>query len=407
MSHGAPHGALGMGERSRLVARVAAILSTGRARAPLGRVPAALVAGGMGATVLALACASPHGTVSASPSRAPASSEATASRPPLGSAIDPVIQAAAEDELERALREWQAPAGAVVVLDPQTGEIRANAGRLRGAPADVATTTAYVTGSTMKAVTLAAALDEGVVTAADTFDCGHGSLSYGGQTIHDNGTYGTLTISQMLAVSSNVGFARLFDRLGGARLERELRALHFGVAPGSMPDRIDDHSSAGAVVAIGETVTATPLQVAAAYAAIANDGAYVAPTESVRGGAPPREQVMKRETAHTVLAMLDEVVNGEPRDGEARAGRRRARRREDGDGRVGPAGRWRGSLRELRRHRAGGVAALCDCRRHRAAPRWRGGRQGGGAGLFPRRDAGAGHACAALNAGAPEEPHVS
>ena len=197
------------------------------------------------------------------------------------------------------------------MLDPQTGEIRANAGRLRGAPADVATTTAYVTGSTMKAVTLAAALDEGVVTAADTFDCGHGSLSYGGQTIHDNGTYGTLTISQMLAVSSNVGFARLFDRLGGARLERELRALHFGVAPGSMPDRIDDHSSAGAVVAIGETVTATPLQVAAAYAAIANDGAYVAPTESVRGGAPPREQVMKRETAHTVLAMLDEVVNGE------------------------------------------------------------------------------------------------
>jgi cell division protein FtsI (penicillin-binding protein 3) len=300
-----------MGEPSRLVGRVAAILSTRRVRAPLGRAPTALVAAFTAVTVVAIACATPDAAASAAPSVAQVPFAPLASTGSVGSTIDPAIQAAADDELDRAVREWRAAAGVVVVLDPRTGEIRANAGRSRGARADVASTTAYVTGSTMKAVTLAAALDEGVVTPSDTFDCGHGSLSYGGQTIHDNDTYDTLGVSQMLAVSSNVGFARLFDRLGGERLARELRALHFGAAPGWVPDRIEDHSYAGAVAAMGEAVSATPLQVAAAYAAIANDGAYVSPTLAVQNGPPPREQVMKPETAHAVLAMLDEVVNGE------------------------------------------------------------------------------------------------
>jgi cell division protein FtsI (penicillin-binding protein 3) len=73
---------------------------------------------------------------------------------------------------------------------------------------------------------------------------------------------------------------------------------------------------AGVMATIGESVTASPLQVAAAYAALANGGAYVAPTSTARSGAAPREQVMKPETARAVVAMLDEAVNGESGTGK-------------------------------------------------------------------------------------------
>jgi cell division protein FtsI (penicillin-binding protein 3) len=78
-----------------------------------------------------------------------------------------------------------------------------------------------------------------------------------------------------------------------------------------MPDRIEDNSAQGAEVAEGAMATASPLQVAAAYAALANGGAYAAPTLARRGGAPPREQIVRPETARALVAMLEEVVNSE------------------------------------------------------------------------------------------------
>jgi cell division protein FtsI (penicillin-binding protein 3) len=299
----APAGALGMGEPARLVVRVRAVLAAGRNRTPLGAAMTAALVAAVSSAALALACTTPTGSP-ASPSAPPAVAAADTS-------IHPAIQTIADEELEHTLHEWAAPAGAVLVLDPSTGRVLADAGRDHGARADVARLHAYFPGSTLKVVTLAAALDAGLVSPNETIDCEQGTFRYADGTIHDSGSFGVLPVPQVLAVSSNIAFAKLFDSVGGDRLVRELRALHFGAAPGWVPDRVDDHSMAGALAAIGESVTATPLQVAAAYVAIADAGSYVEPTFSAQGGAARREPVMKPETARAVMAMLDEVVNGE------------------------------------------------------------------------------------------------
>jgi beta-lactamase regulating signal transducer with metallopeptidase domain len=311
----APEGALGMAEPSRLAARVAAVLSVDRARAPLGRVRTGLVVAGATALAALIACTTPTGPVTPRPPPAVAASPA-APEPADRTTIDPGLQAIAAEELDRVLGEWRAAAGTVLVLEPSTGAIRANAGRAHGAAFDVAVRSAYLTGSTLKAVTLSGALDDGVVNPTDRIDCEHGARSYPGKVLHDNGSYGSLSLPEMLAVSTNVGFSKVFDRMGGDRLEHWFQAFHFGVAPpiegasaGWVPPRIEDKSFAGATAATGELATASPLQVAAAYAAIANGGFYVAPTLRPRGGPAPREQILKPETARVVAAMLEEAVN--------------------------------------------------------------------------------------------------
>jgi cell division protein FtsI/penicillin-binding protein 2 len=236
---------------------------------------------------------------------------------PSTSTIDAGWQAIADEEVTRAVDAWRAEAGVVLVLEAATGAVLANAGRENGAPADVGTKRAFITGSTLKSVTLAAALEEGVVARSDRFDCERGSFSYQGKIMHDPGPNGVLTVPEMLATSTNVGFTKVFDRLGGAKLVHWLRAFHFGAplpiegaAAGVLPSIPDGKSYEGAVLAIGEAMATSPLQLAAAYATFANDGAYVAPALT-RGPAAPREQIIKPETARTMMGLLDEAVNGE------------------------------------------------------------------------------------------------
>ncbi len=325
-AHAAPSAALGMAERSQLAKRIVAVVSSERARHPLSRGRAALLVAGSAALLGAVACAAPGAPPPAAPAPVAVASPGAAVAPSPASApstIDPRLQQIADEELGRTMTEWQAATGAIVVLDPATGEILASAGRAGGAPADVAAQQAYLTGSTLKAIVLAAALDDGKVAPGDRFDCENGARAYGTRILHDGTGYGVLTVPEMLSVSTNVGFSKIFDRLGGDRLDHWLRRFHFGVAPlggavaGEMPARAADGSFEGAVVAIGEAMTASPLQVAAAYAALANGGVYVAPTLSRRAGPAPGEPLVRPETAHTVVTMLEEAVNGERATGKA------------------------------------------------------------------------------------------
>ncbi|MFT3774082.1 MAG: penicillin-binding transpeptidase domain-containing protein [Minicystis sp.] len=318
-----PAGALGMAERSELEVRVMAIVEANRVRRPLSRARTALVAVGCASVLFVVACTTPDARAPGAPPQA-AAAEVKAAPVTGASTIDPKIQAIADEEIDRVMAEWSAAAGTIVVLDPVTGEILANAGRERGARADVGVRRAYVTGSTLKSITLAAALDEGVVAPTDHFDCENGKRAIDHRVLRDAGTYGTLSVPEMLAVSTNVGFSKIFDRLGGDRLGRWLRRFHFGTAPaiegavtGQVPARIEDRSWDGMVVAIGESMTASPVQLAAAYGAFANGGAYVAPTLVRRTGSVPHEQIMKPETARAVVAMLEEAVNGERATGKA------------------------------------------------------------------------------------------
>jgi hypothetical protein len=312
-----PGGALGMAERSQLAARVSAIVSASRPRGPLTRVRAAFLVASLTAVVFVVACtsATPMKPDVATPAPSPLAAPAPVAP---GSTIDTHAQAIAEEELDRTLGEWQGVAGTIVVLDPSTGEILANAGRAHGAPADVGIRSAYLTGSTMKAFTLAAALEEGVLSPSERIDCENGTWTEQGKVLHDNAPHGVLSVTEMMAVSSNIGFGKVADRLGGERLLRWQRAFHFGVAPaldgasaGAMPERIEDRTFAAAIAGIGEVVTASPLQVAAAYGVLANGGAYVPPTLTRRNGPAPREAIVKPETARAVTAILEAAVNSD------------------------------------------------------------------------------------------------
>jgi cell division protein FtsI (penicillin-binding protein 3) len=314
-----------MAERSPLAARVAAIAAASSARGPLSWTRAALLAGGVAAVFAAIACARPSPPAEGS-AGAPSAALAPVSEAPRGasSTIDSRLQRIADEEIDRTVAEWKAVAGTILVLEPYTGEVLASAGREQGAPADVAAQRAYVTGSTLKTITLAAALEEGVVGSADHFDCE--TRAYGARTLHDAKANGLLTVPEMLAVSTNVGFSRVFDRLGGERLGRWLRRFHFGAAPplagaiaGEVPARIEDATFEGAMVAIGQSLTASPLQMAAAYAVVANGGAYVPPTLARSQGGSTRETILRPDTASTLMAMLEGVVSGERSTGKLAA----------------------------------------------------------------------------------------
>lgn len=281
-----PVGALGIADGRELSARIVAIVSASRPRARLSPITTAGVVVAASALVLVVACAAPSVT---DPTSGPAASVAGSGR----TTIDRRVQGIADDELARAIAESGARGGAVVVLDPSTGEIVAEAGN-----AD----TAVMPGSTFKAVTFAAALDEGRVTLADAFDCR--DRAFDDRVLYDGRPHGTLPLTQVFATSSNVGTSRVLDRLGADRLLPWMTRFHFDA---SRARSVDAFSLA--TTSIGVSVTATPVQIAAAYAVFANGGDFIAPTRA--SGPASRERIVSPETARTMLVLMGEVVNGE------------------------------------------------------------------------------------------------
>jgi beta-lactamase regulating signal transducer with metallopeptidase domain len=305
--------ALAMAERSSLETRVTSILASRLARAPLAaRGTFAVVAAGTALATIA-ACASPH--VSAPQ---PVTSGLA---PRSGTANDAAIQRVADEEVATLEASLSPELATIVVLDPATGEILANAGRSAGKAADVATTTAIVPGSTLKPVTIAAALELHAIKVDQKFECGPDPRMYGDKALHDAHATGTLDLAHLLAVSSNIGTSHIFDALGGDNLAMWLHRFHFGETPsvpgaatGTFPAHIGNGTYEGAVVALGEGLTATPLQMAAAYGAIASDGVYHAPTLE-RGGSTA-ERLVSSETAKSVMALLEAAVTDESATGK-------------------------------------------------------------------------------------------
>ncbi len=313
----APAAAVCMARRSSLSERVEAIVAPDRRRRPLARARAALLVASAAGLVLAVACTTPACSSGQQVTHAAGGPGAAPEAARRATTIDPRLQSIADEELDRAIADAHGVSGAILLLEPATGEIRASAGRAHGSREDVGTRTAYMPGSTIKPFTLAAALEEGVVSPAERIDCENGAWTYDGKEMHDGDPHGVLTVPEMLAVSSNVGIAKVFDRIGSKRLEQWLRAFHFGAAPpiegasaGSIPPSDCERSFRGAVLAIGagDGETASPLQVAAGFAVFANGGVYVPPTFERRTGAPPRERVIRAETAAMITAMLEGVV---------------------------------------------------------------------------------------------------
>ncbi|HYD40721.1 MAG TPA: penicillin-binding protein [Anaeromyxobacter sp.] len=208
--------------------------------------------------------------------------------------LDQGIQATAERALSRAVASSRALSGMAVVLDPSTGEVlamaswpvpnpnaRRTAEQLRNRPvAD-----AFEPGSTVKAFSIAAALDAGVFRPLDAVDCGNGKMQIGAHVIRDHAGLGWAGGSRIVAQSSNVGTARIGARLGRERLRAALGAFGFGEKTGiELPGESRGQLvSAGSAVGVATQsfgqgpITATALQVTNAMATIANGGVRLRP----------------------------------------------------------------------------------------------------------------------------------
>ena len=211
--------------------------------------------------------------------------------------IDLVRQTILEEELQRGLRETGSRWGAAVALDPQTGAVLAmtsvptydpnQPGAARqSARRNRAITDQIEPGSTFKLITAVAALEEGAVGLRDSVETGAGYAMIGGRPMHDTHANGTIPFSEVIVKSSNIGAAKTAAKLSEGTFYRYARDLGFGQPtwidlPGEVEGTLRKPSrwsrTSQTRMAIGYEVAATPLQLAVAYAALANGGLVVQP----------------------------------------------------------------------------------------------------------------------------------
>jgi cell division protein FtsI (penicillin-binding protein 3) len=253
--------------------------------------------------------------------------------------IDRDIQWQAERVLAEQVAKTRAKRGQIVVMDVRTGEILALAVAPTFDPNDPADSKpellgnpalsqVYEPGSVNKVITAAAALETGLVTP-DTHVVVPPSIRIANKTFTDAHAHGTLdmTFTGVLAESSNIGTIGIAQRLGKETLYDYLRKFGLGErtgirfpgeSPGLLPQPHEWWSTAIGTIPIGQGVAATSLQVAAAYAAIANNGVRVQPS-LLKGSidasgtltpAPPPKRVraVSARTAKQITHMLEAVV---------------------------------------------------------------------------------------------------
>jgi cell division protein FtsI (penicillin-binding protein 3) len=254
--------------------------------------------------------------------------------------MDEKIQYIAERELQAAMEQTQAVSGTVVVQNPRTGELLALANRPTFNPNTFAHTRpewlknhavsdVYEPGSVFKLVTISAALDEKLTHPDEVIDCQMGSITIGGMRIRDHEALGLLTVSQILAKSSDVGAIKLGLRLGEERFDHYIRDFGFGVQTGielpgetrglTKPVSRWSKVSIGAI-SMGQEIGVSPIQMASLVSAIANDGVWTAP-RIVAGVATPssgpqtvvfhpaqQRRVVSTLTAAQMKKMMEGVV---------------------------------------------------------------------------------------------------
>ena len=252
--------------------------------------------------------------------------------------IDQSIQYKAEQAIQAAVERSHAKSGSVIVLDPHNGEILALANAPTFDPNNLGKAEAstrrnwalentYEPGSTFKVVAFSAAIEKKLAKPDDRIDCQMGSITVAGRLVHDHHPFGTLTIAEALAKSSNVAAIKLGIRVGDDAMYDFITRYGFGKTTGiELPGEAQgivrpvshwQPSSIGSI-AIGQEVGVTPVQMVAAFGALANDGIRVAPhlVREIRNSSGvvvyrPQSQerrVVSSETAIVLRGMLEGVT---------------------------------------------------------------------------------------------------
>ena len=255
--------------------------------------------------------------------------------------LDEKIQYIAERELASVIQKVHAPAGSVIVQDPNTGAILAlanwpkyNPNSATSVPTearmDRAVSAIYEPGSTFKLITLAAAFDQNLIRPEEVFNCENGSIVVAGHRIHDHKKYGDLTVAEILANSSDVGAIKIALRLGPPRFNEYIHAFGFGSPtsvdlPGESRGLVQrlDHWGSFSIgsISMGQEVGVTPLQMINAVSSVANGGLlykprvveemrrgdHVLPLEGPSAPADPK-RIIRPETAAIMRRLMEGVI---------------------------------------------------------------------------------------------------
>jgi len=250
--------------------------------------------------------------------------------------IDERLQFAAERELAAAAEAKGAHCGSVVVMNPQNGEILALASYPAYDPnlapegsenpearLNHASSVPFEPGSVFKVITLAAALETTQLRPESMIDCGRGSITLFGRTIHEaHGGYGVMSMADVLKHSSNVGAIRIGMTVGEAHMHEYVRRFGFGERTG-VPLPAESRGRLRSLerwsklslpsISIGQEVSVTALQLAQAASIVANGGLLVRPRLVLKKGGqalpvPAPVRAIKPETAMTMRQMMEGVV---------------------------------------------------------------------------------------------------
>jgi cell division protein FtsI (penicillin-binding protein 3) len=253
--------------------------------------------------------------------------------------LDREVQYLAQQALRRAVRQNRAKGGTVVVMDARNGDVYAMASypwfdpndfrrARRDAIRNRAVTDMFEPGSVNKVVTAAAALESGAVGLRELFQV-PSWMRVGGYTVHDSHPHPveSMTLGDIVAHSSNIGSAMVAERVGSAQLASVLARFGYGTptgvefpgeAGGVVPELSAWTDITRTTVSYGQGISMTPLQMAAVYATVANDGLWVEPrlvrgTQGADGVLQPvaptaSRRVLSAETASMLSRMLASVV---------------------------------------------------------------------------------------------------
>lgn len=253
--------------------------------------------------------------------------------------IDIGLQYKVEVLLDEVMKRYHAKGAHAIVMDPSSGEIlvMANAPtfnpnvRLKTGGEDdrnnKSISTPFDPGSIFKIVTYAAAIEEGLARPDEMINCGNGQISFGPRIIHDTHAYGTISVADAFAKSSNVGAIKLAMRVGKEKFHDYITRFGFGSRmitelPGESKGIVRplsswNYDSIGSV-AMGQEISVTLLQAVSSVAIIANKGVWVQPhviTQKTSSDGrvlfearPVTRQVISPETARIMTSMLERVV---------------------------------------------------------------------------------------------------
>ena len=244
--------------------------------------------------------------------------------------IDLRLQNAAYNALRKAVEKHEAISGSAVLLDAKTGEVLAMTNYPSFNPngynkvgdfiKNRAVTDVFEPGSTMKPISLAAALERKVVTIDTIIDTGKGEYRYEGKLIHDTHAHGEIAVKDVIKVSSNIGSAKISEKVSSNNLAAMYRRFGYGIKTGiNFPGEVSgsvrkhttwkkiDHSRAS----YGYGMNSTLIQTAQAYTVFANEGKLKPISLIKKDDLKISKKVLSSKTTKDMLLMLESVTDAD------------------------------------------------------------------------------------------------